>query len=192
MGWGDHSDGHDRSFRQTVNWLALKNRGPHHCNHAIWPPGHFMGSGDPSEVMTIRSGKLRPSRIGDVFGTQPIRTGIGFVWENGREPHWLRLGKRSTAGSATFSELNPSELVLASFGETTLHRPHWLRSGRRFGGSRLLVRIVRELGTQWSVRNDRSRSRLRSGNRKGVISSPSRSRRERACRTSPPRARELP
>ena len=123
-------------------------------------PGHFHGTGRPSEVMTIRLGKPAPrtqlasfgegppARGANGFGTQHIRTGVGFVRGNrfredrvrfldpfSRDRHWLRLVLRSLASFEarrnwlrsgktphsehhSFSEPIASELVLASFGET--------------------------------------------------------------------------
>jgi hypothetical protein len=79
---------------------------------AIMPSGprpFSWGSGDPSEIMTIRSG-TGPARGTDDFRTQHIRTGIGFVRGNrfaaerarffdpsSRDRHWIRFVIRSLA-----------------------------------------------------------------------------------------------
>jgi hypothetical protein len=90
-----------------------ENRGPHGCNHAIWPPAIFMGPGDPSEVVTIPSGKAHSPGASALFGTQHIITG-----------QWVRLVKPIRGRCRPFVRPILPSLPMGSFGKTG----HWLRS----------------------------------------------------------------
>jgi hypothetical protein len=105
------------------------------------------------------------------FGTQHIRTGIGFVRGNRfggdlacfldpspRSCHWVRLVIRlSTSFEARRDWLRSGSLV---------RERDWLRSGKRCeqsGASRRSIRIVKERQTRSPQRHHRGTPRARSG-----------------------------
>ena len=123
----------------VARFLDSSSRDHHWLRLVIRSLASFEGPALHEPIGFVRGTTL--ARGEDGFGTQHIKTGIGFVWENGfvadrarfldpffREHHWLRLVIRSLASF--------DEWELASFGEAI----EW------FGGMRLLVQIVKELG----------------------------------------------
>jgi hypothetical protein len=138
-----HHNGPMGSFGQTDSRETspvCATHSPELANGFVWENGHWL-----------RSGKAHSPGSLTFFGTQHIRTGIGFVRgsrfegdfagfldSSSRECHWLRLETCHVG----WSEAQPTIPMFSMVGCAPLHPPykssqprnlcrHWLRSGKR-------------------------------------------------------------